>query len=101
MKSILRSNANFTFATWEEHLLHGVFSVDFASGDNGPRDDPSSTGALVAIPASPNGDHVYRPVALKGDWLKVTWDSGRSVLTEGWVRWRKNGFLILDLYYFA
>ncbi len=89
------------FKTPEQHVME---SYPYLYGKNNTplRVEPNDESEIIE-----NYDkHLYEPVELKGDWLKVKDDKDCYVGEEpskenivGWVRWRKDGKIIIDIRY--
>lgn len=90
------------FQTWDAHVL-SVFAVDFDKKANPLRDAPDGQPKKVTVP----GDVYFRPVETNGEWLKVRSESesrksksGR-LESNGWIRWKLDGVLLIRFVYFA
>lgn len=90
------------FQTWEEHILQ-VFAVDFNWDENPPLGKPGGNVKNVSF----SKEVTFRPVAVEGEWLKVRWDGIKQTGEKnkndntGWVKWKKDGFILVELYYFS
>ena len=88
------------FQTWEEHLLQ-VTAVDFDRQDNPLLAEPGGAAKSTSFPKGAT----FRPVEMRGDWLRVrASDQGReggTAVNDGWIRWRKDGTLLVELFYFS
>lgn len=90
------------FQTWEEHIPQ-VFAVGFNQKDNPVLDGPGRRAKSINLP---NGT-IFHPVKVEGEWLKVR--RGGAEQTEdknlndnvGWIKWKKDGLLLIELFYFA
>lgn len=83
------------FQTWEKHIL-SVFSVGFDYNANpllSSYNNKTETLAYVK-------DEFYFPNEIIGDWLQVKWGDDKK-WSYGWIRWKENGRLLIELYYFA
>lgn len=103
MKKYVRVNDPvLKFQTWEEHILQ-VFAVDFNRKDNPILEKPG--GQVKSIDFSKG--ITFRPVEMKGEWLKVQWNGTEKTEGKnrddnfGWIKWKKNGFLAIELFYFS
>lgn len=100
-KLLLKSDKNFIFQSWEQHILKNTFSVGFDIKENQPKEQPKVRSKGVNI----EGDYrhnTYFPKKIIGDWLLITWEEDEdSEKKEAWIRWKENKKLLLDLYYFA
>lgn len=94
------SDTSFSFETWGQHIQK-VFSVDISRSKS-----PllrTRRGARVNLPE----DVFLHPVKVEGDWLMVKWVRRERTRTEkqqyafGWVKWRDQKRLLIELFYFA
>jgi hypothetical protein len=90
------------FQTWEEHILQ-LFAVGFERQSNPVLEQPD--GQVKGIEFSKGV--TFHPVEVKGDWLKVRWsdteqteDKSKSA-NSGWIKWKKDGVLLIELFYFS
>ena len=87
--------------TWEEHILN-VFAVTFNQEENPLLATPQGQAKKVAVP-----DAFFHPVEVKGEWLKVKWDTAEGTERKeprygsGWIRWKRGESLLVELFYFA
>lgn len=87
---------------WDKFVL-SVFAVTFDQTTNPLLEGPSDQMKKVVAPESVT----FRPVETQGNWLKVTWHLGQEHTTEtkstesGWIRWRNDETLLIELSYFA
>ncbi len=87
--------------TWEKHLL-GLFAVGFDEKENPMLEVPQGRAKKLITP-----DATFHPVKVKGDWVKVKWETTPKTETKeaeqdfGWIRWKKDGKLILELFNFC
>ena len=96
LKYMRVGDTTISFEGWKTHLLN-AFSVDFDSHRNQPRLRPH--GPVINVDAR---DRIFRPVRIKGDWLKVKWRSlGRKKYLYSWIRWRRAESLLVELFYFS
>ncbi len=90
-KFVRKSDASLKFETWEDLILSS-FSVDFDRMSNPLRE--SIQGKLMVVDSEVN----FHPLEIRGEWIKVrVGDSKRC----GWVKWKENGSLQIELYFFA
>jgi hypothetical protein len=88
--------------TWDAHVV-SVLSVTFDKKGNPLREAPDGQVKKVTVP----GDVYFRPVETDGDWLKVRWEleDGKSkndrLESNGWIRWKHDGILLIDFVYFS
>jgi len=95
VKNYPLKNKGLIFQTWEEHIL-SVFSVGFDEKANPLRKLPSKDATTINY----NPDEFYLPYKINGDWLQVRWGS-EGDWDYGWIMWRKDGTLLIELFYFA
>jgi hypothetical protein len=102
-KFIRRHDNNFKFQTWQEHIL-ALFAVGFDPSNNplrrGPRDH--------FRPMRLRFDNVtFHPLQIHDNWLKVSWNvsdesnSKDRKVRYGWVKWKQNRQLLIELFYFS
>jgi hypothetical protein len=101
-KFIRRSDQALKFQTWREHILD-LFAVGFDPSKNPLRIAPTERAKAIRLRA----DVIYHPLQMNGRWLKVSWsisgeqnDKGKKI-SYGWVKWKENNRLLLDLFYFS
>jgi len=96
LRKYLEKNQDFLlFQSWEEHIL-SVPSVSFDENTNPILEKPS--GNTVDI-RSEKGEF-FQPVEIKGDWLRIKWGLN-SNWKYGWIRWKKDDKLQIELFYLA
>jgi len=102
-KFIRRRDENFKFQTWNEHILD-LFAVGFNAANNPLRTRPGETGNAVQLPSD---EVTFHPLQIKGNWLKVSWNvsddrKGKDKKVRyGWVKWKQNSKLLVELFYFS
>lgn len=89
------SSKKVLFQTWEEHFL-SLFSVGFNEKKNPLRKEPSLDAEMLYY----DQDEFYHPNQIKGEWLQIKYGS-ESNWRYGWIKWKSENNLIIDLYYFA
>lgn len=88
--------------SWDKFVL-SVFAVSFDQKTNPVLEGPNDQMKMVVAPKSAT----FRPVETRGNWLKVRWHSAGEQPTKpkatatGWIRWRNDETLLIDLSYFA
>lgn len=93
---VLKNNPNLKFQTIQNHILSDVFSVSFDEKTNLIKEFPDSNSKTIDfIP-----DEFYLPVTIKNDWLKIKWGYEDNY-KYGWIKWKENDKLIIELFYFA
>ncbi len=98
-KFIKKSDPAFALESLEEHIVK-AFAVSIDDESNPIRNTPSRTGKLI------NGtkEATLHPIQIEGDWLKVRWDSpteSQSTINYGWVKWRSDNVIIIEIFYFS
>lgn len=82
------------FVPWPEFFLE-VFSVELINPSSNPvRLQPLENASIVINP----GRSSLMPVAVKGDWMKVSLsqDAPGAIPKLGWIRWKKNDQLLIS-----
>ena len=83
------------FRTWKEHIL-SVFALELDSAGNAIHLAPNDTAPRVTYP----GRAVrYHPTGGNGEWVRIEW--GDAAPSSGWVRWKRDGHLVVRFFYFA
>ncbi len=95
-KFVNKDDPVLKFVTWEEHLLK-AFAVDFNKNENTLRETPG--GELKKVDLAEKVS--VHPVEVKGEWLKVEWDNPDKTKNNGWVKWKENERLLIEIFYFA
>lgn len=101
-KFVRKNDTALEFETWEEHILK-TFSVVFDEKENSLRETPN--GKLKEVERSKIDR--FAAVEVKGDWLKVKWNTENNPNNDsrktdfGWVKWKADEKLIIELFYFA
>ena len=102
-KFIRRHDNNFSFQTWQEHIL-ALFAVGFDPSNNPLRRGPGNHIRTIRLPFN---DVTFHPVQIRGDWLKVKWNVSEESASKvrkvgyGWVKWKQNSQLLVELFYFS
>jgi hypothetical protein len=93
-KKYLEKNQDFfLFQSWEEHILK-IPSVDFNETTNPILEKPSKNAGKIYY----GKDELYQPNKINGEWLQLKWGS-EGDWEYGWIRWRDNEKLLIELYY--
>lgn len=82
-----------TYESWPEFFLE-VFSVELISSIKNPlRIKPMENASIVADA----GKNSLRPVAIRGEWMKVAieTDSPEAKPRLGWIRWKKGNQVLI------
>jgi hypothetical protein len=101
-KFIRKDDHALKFQTWREHILD-LFAVGFDPSKNPLRIAPGGRAKAVRLPK----DGTFHPLQINGRWLKVRWntsderkDKGKKV-GYGWVKWKENNRLLIELFYLS
>ena len=80
------------YVSWPEFLLE-VFSLELITSVRNPlRAKPLENAAIVATP----GRNSLSPIAVKGEWIKVSLEGGPGSIPKlGWIRWRKGDQMLI------
>ncbi len=97
---IEKNDNKLKFETWANHTT-SVFSIEFNYEINPLKSDPDISASNILLSKSIYGGFIFHPKTIKGDWLKVEWEDDNNKIQKGWIKWRENGNLIIDLIYFA
>jgi hypothetical protein len=96
LKKYIKSiNNNWVFQTWSKHIVE-AFSIDFNSQENPLKEKPSFNSSSI----NKDDEEFYHPVKVQGEWLQVKWGEENN-WKFAWIRWKREGKLIIDLFYFA
>jgi len=98
-KFVKKSDKGLKFQSWEEHVK-GAFAVEFNQPENPLRESPDGKVKNVDLPK----EVTFHPVQVNGEWLKVRWDGAKLPKKDagsGWVKWRNNDQILIELFYFA
>jgi hypothetical protein len=92
---IKKNHKKLQFQTWEEHIL-GLPFVGFDQ-DKNPLMQETKPGS---IKIRKDIDVLYQPSKIHGDWLQVKWGDEKK-WNYGWIKWKHNSKLLIELFYFA
>ena len=100
-KFVRVENQNLKFETWIDHIST-LFAVNFDQTANPIRTSPSDRANSIPF----DGKMFYRPVQIRGNWLKIRAESPekvrlRSGVTTGWIKWRDAKHLLIQPLYFS
>lgn len=98
-KFVRKNDPNLKFQTWEDYILK-TFAIDFNRKENPLREEPDGKVKVVDLPK----EATFYPVEIKGEWLKVRWDDSKKEggnIDSGWVKWKENQKILIELFYFA
>lgn len=99
-KYVHSSDASLSFETWGQHIQK-VFSVDITRSKSPLL--KTKQGARINLPK----DAFLHPVKVEDDWLMVKWVSRERTRAKkeqyafGWVKWRDQKRLLIELAYIA
>ena len=103
LRKYVRADDRFLkLETWEEHLQDTA--VDFNQAENPVLEAPHGRVKKVALPGSGAPFHSVHTVEVKGEWLKVKWDTSRGTVSQvpkydyGWIKWKKGDKLLVEFF---
>jgi hypothetical protein len=94
-KFVKKGDKVLRFQTWEYHVTE-AFAVQFENKTNPIRVTPDGNQQDLNLPE----DVTFHPVKINGEWLQVRWESEGSA-KSGWIKWKGNEQLLVELFYFA
>ena len=83
---------HFVPKSWEEHVM-SVFAVR-ATSESRFHIKASAYSTVVAL----TNEQVAMPLNIHGEWLMVEYEK-ENTTHSAWIRWKKNGKIIIDLIY--
>ena len=89
----LKKHNNIQFQTVEEHVLGAIIGNDF--NVNPIRENPNDNAKVVY--ATDEEIEVLTAVEMKGEWIKIEDIYSNKIL--GWIRWKMDGRLMIQMYY--
>jgi len=89
----LKVHKNFQFQTVEEHIVNRLVGTDFTL--NPVRETPNDNAPIVY--ATDEDIYVIASIEREGDWIKIESAFTNKVL--GWIRWKKDGRFMIEMYY--
>jgi hypothetical protein len=94
-KFVKKDDKAFRFETWERYLLQ-IAAVKFDDGANKVLDLPQGNRKNVLVPMQST---VFTPIQVKGEWLKIEWETeaGKGLKDSGWIRWRDGNALLIEI----
>ena len=98
-KFVKKDDSTLKFESWDDHIK-GAFAVKFKEVQKSLRESPGGRVKNVNLPE----DATFHPVQVNGEWLQVRWDGRNSKKQDagsGWIRWRNDNQLLVELFYFA
>ncbi|MEW7289323.1 hypothetical protein [Aquimarina sp. 2304DJ70-9] len=97
-KYIRKNDHLVSLQKWDEHLLNSIFSIGVDVEDNPIRETIKGKPIL----SKKSNNHRISPIEIKGDWMKVKHqDFNTEKTTEGWIKWRNEKCLVVEIFYFA
>ena len=97
-KKFISSNNLSSFKTWNDFLLNDIFSINFNTNENPIRD--KKTNKIILNQKSNN----YKITVLKinGYLMKIKYtDYNKEKSIEGWIKWRDENCLLIEIFHFA
>lgn len=96
-KFVKKDDPTLKFQTWEDHITK-AFAVDFNRDENPLRETLEGKIKAVELPK----EVTFHPVKIEGEWLKVSWDVSKhgDNADSGWVKWKENQKILVELFYF-
>jgi hypothetical protein len=97
-KFVRKDDPTLKFKTWEQHILK-LFAVGFNREENPLREMPEGKVKTIELPK----EVFFHPVEIKGERLKVSWDVTKhgDNAGSGWIKWKADEKLLIELFYFA
>jgi hypothetical protein len=98
-KFVRKDDPALKLVTWEKYVIK-AFAVSFDRKENPLRERPNRTIMQVDLP----NEVLFHPLEIKDNWLKVCWDDsrkGKKCTGTGWVKWRDENYLLIELFYFS
>lgn len=98
-KFVKKDDATLKFQSWEDHIK-GAFAVKFNRVENPLRESPAGKVKNADL----QEDVTFHPVQVNGEWLKVRWGGSQQPKKDagsGWVKWRDDHQILVELFYFA
>ncbi|KGO80730.1 hypothetical protein Q763_09320 [Flavobacterium beibuense F44-8] len=92
----LKKSDKFTFEPWEIHVLKVPF-IGFDYSKNSIHEYPNDDSKTISF----DPDTFYSPVQLAGKWMQIVWADSNNNNKYGWIKWKENDKLIIELFYFA
>ncbi len=82
--------------TWDQYILE-CFAVGFDSRSNPLSQNPNGQPADVVSQKS----ETFHPEKISGNWLKVQWrenDDEKRPARSGWIRWKEDNRIVIELF---
>lgn len=96
-KYVRKSDPILRHSTWADYVLD-CFAVEFDPRTNPIVEEPNGPGLNRPVEAKPT---YFYPQKISGDWLKISWkptENAASSTQSGWIRWRKNNKIVINLF---
>ena len=98
IKFIKKEDDKIEFLSWEEHILKNVFSVGFDFSENPIRESINGKSLI----SKKSNNYRISVVQIEKEWMKVKYQNyNDESTTEGWIKWRDEECLFIELFYFA
>lgn len=96
LEKLIKKTPQWTLHDWPNHLTKSVCTIDFDKDSNPMRLLNGDNSAKIKI----NGelDPAIQIVKVDGDWIKIKCQVDDNTIT-GWIKWKENERVIIDLYY--
>lgn len=95
-KFVNANDPTLRFETWEDHILK-LFSISFDQTENPMLETLQGQMKNVVLPNMP-----FHPIKVKGEWLKIKWDTPNETKSDvGWIRWKNGGKLLIEFFYIS
>lgn len=94
-KFVKKSDTNLKLESWEQYVLNSL-AIEFNNEQNPLREEPGGQLISVDIKETLN----FHAEEIKGEWLKVSWydnDDREQEPKFGWVKWKKDQKIIINL----
>ncbi len=107
-KFVRKDDENLEYEPFETHIV-SAYAVDFDDKNNPVLREPGG----AKIEEDYSKIEIFKAVKVESDWVELKWDepvsgSGANSNTQpgsvertGWVRWRDNGKMVIELFYVA
>ena len=97
--SIQKDAMNFKTVNWTEYLQKEIFSIDFNIQDNPIRKNKNG---LPISNIQKGNNYLVKVIQLENDWIKIRYENlNTKQRTEGWIKWRENNCLLIDIFQIA
>jgi hypothetical protein len=98
IKYILKDDKLVSLQKWDEHLLNSIFSIGFNVEENPIREVVKGRSIL----SKKSNNYRIFPIEIQGERMKVKYqDFNTEEITKGWIKWRNEKCLFIEIFYFA